>query len=52
MIGSLMSRMADAEKLSIQQLQKAVQDGTVPAYVGVPLIQDKLKQEKQLALIY
>ena len=46
MIGSLMSRMGMAEKLSVSQLQKAVQDGTLPAYVGVPLIQDKLKQEK------
>jgi len=46
MIGSLMSRMGMAEKLSVAQLQKAVQDGTLPAYVGVPLIQDKLKQEK------
>ena len=46
MIGSLMSRMGMAEKLSVAQLQKAVQDGTLPAYVGVPLIQDKLQQEQ------
>ena len=46
MIGSLMGRMGMAEKLSVAQLQKAVQDGTLPAYVGVPLIQDKLKQEQ------
>jgi hypothetical protein len=46
MIGSLMSRMADAEKLSIPQLQKSIQDGIIPAYVGVPLLQDKLKQQK------
>ena len=46
MIGSLMSRMGMAEKLSVAQLQKAVQDGTLPAYVGVPLIQDKLKQDQ------
>jgi uncharacterized OsmC-like protein len=47
MIGSLMSRMGMAEKLSVAQLQKAVQDGTLPAYVGVPLIQDKLKQAQE-----
>lgn len=41
-----MSRMADAEKLSISQLQKSIQDGVIPAYVGVPLLQDKMKQEK------
>lgn len=46
MIGSLMSRMGDAQKLSVQQLHQAVQDGTLPAYVGIPLIQDKLQQEK------
>jgi hypothetical protein len=46
MIGSLISRMGMAEKLSVAQIQKAVQDGTLPAYVGVPLIQDKLKQEQ------
>jgi hypothetical protein len=46
MIGSLMSRMGMAEKLSVAQIQKAVQDGTLPAYVGVPLIQDKLKQQQ------
>lgn len=49
MIGSLMSRMADAEKLSIPQLQKSIQDGIIPAYVGVPLLQDKLKQQKAAA---
>jgi hypothetical protein len=49
MIGSLMSRMADAEKLSVAQLQKAVQNGVIPAYVGVPLLQDKMKQQKAAA---
>jgi len=46
MIGSLMSRMADAEKLSIPQLNQAVKNGTIPAYVGVPLIQEKMKAEQ------
>jgi hypothetical protein len=46
MIGSLMSRMADAEKLSIPQLNQAVKNGTIPAYVGVPLIQEKMKAEE------
>ena len=44
MIGSLMSRMEDAQKLSIQQLQKSIQDGVLPAYIGIPLLQDKIKQ--------
>jgi hypothetical protein len=50
MIGNLMSRMADAEKLSIPQLQKSIQDGIIPAYVGVPLLQDKMRQEKAKAV--
>ena len=39
--------MADAEKLSVDQLQKAIQTGTLPAYVGIPLIQDKMNQQKE-----
>jgi hypothetical protein len=46
MIGSLMSRMADAEKLSIPQLNQAVKNGTIPAYVGVPLIQEKMRADQ------
>ena len=46
MIGSLMSRMGDAQKLSIPQLHQAVQDGTLPAYIGIPLLQDKMQQQK------
>ena len=47
MINSLMSRMNAADNLSVQQLHQAVADGTLPAYVGVPMIQDKLKQQQQ-----
>jgi hypothetical protein len=42
-----MSRMGTAQKLSVAQLKQAVQDGTLPAYVGIPLIQDKLKQQQE-----
>jgi hypothetical protein len=42
-----MGRMADAEKLSIPQLQQAIKNGTIPAYVGVPMLQDKVKQRQQ-----
>jgi hypothetical protein len=35
------------ESFSIQELQRGVQDGTVPAYIGIPLIKDKLQQQKQ-----
>jgi soluble lytic murein transglycosylase-like protein len=46
MIGSLMSRMGTAEKLSVAQIQQAIKSGTLPAYVGIPMLQDKLKQEQ------
>lgn len=41
------SLMANAEKLSIGQLQQAVKNGTVPAYIGIPMMQEKMKQAKQ-----
>lgn len=50
MISSLIGRMADAEKLDLPQLQQAVQNGTIPPYVGIPLIQDKTKQLQQMKL--
>ena len=46
MIGNLMSRMADADKLSVGQLNTAVKNGTIPAYIGVPLIQEKMKAKQ------
>ena len=47
MITSTLGRMATADKLSVQQLKQAVQDGTVPAYIGIPLLQEKMKQSQQ-----
>ena len=41
------SLMANAGKLSVSQLQQAVKDGTVPAYIGIPMMQEKIKQAKQ-----
>ena len=43
------SRMAMAEKLSVQQLQQAVQSGSLPAYIGIPLIEQKTKERAQMA---
>lgn len=42
-----MSLMADAAKLSITQLQQAIKNGTVPPYIGVPLLQQKVKESQQ-----
>jgi len=41
------SLMADASKLSVAQLQQSIKNGTVPAYIGIPLMQEKIKQAKQ-----
>jgi hypothetical protein len=43
------SRMAMAEKLSVQQLQQAIQSGSLPAYIGIPLIEQKTKEKSQMA---
>lgn len=42
------SIMAAAGKLSVAQLQQAIKDGTIPPYIGIPLLQEKTKQAKQL----
>ena len=47
MIGSTFNQMAGAQKLSPQQLQLAIQHGTIPSYIGIPLLQEKMKQEKE-----
>ena len=41
------SLMANAGKLSVGQLQQAIKNGTVPAYIGIPMMQEKIKQAKQ-----
>lgn len=35
---------------SVQQLQQAMQAGTLPAYIVVPIIQDKVQQQKQMQM--
>lgn len=45
-----MSLMADAAKLSIPQLQLAIKNGSVPPYIGVPLLQQKVKESQQAKL--
>jgi hypothetical protein len=50
MITDMNARVAMAQKLSIPQLQQAIKNGTVPAYVGVPLLQDKMRQQQQMQM--
>lgn len=38
---------AMANKLSIPQLQQAIQSGTLPAYIGVPMLQKRVQDSKQ-----
>ena len=45
-ITSMNARMGMAEKLSVQQLTKAVQDGSIPSFIGIPLIQEKMKERQ------
>ena len=39
--------LAEPGKYSIQQLTQAVQNGVLPAYIGVPIIEEKVKLQKQ-----
>jgi hypothetical protein len=42
------ARMSMAEKLSVPQLQQAIQSGSLPAYIGIPLIEQKNKERSQM----
>jgi hypothetical protein len=42
--------LANPGRYSIQQLQQGVQTGTIPAYIAVPLIQEKVQQQKQMQM--
>lgn len=48
-INSMNSRFAMAERMSIPQIQQSVQSGVLPAYVGVPLIEQKMQEQKKAA---
>lgn len=47
MIGSSLNQMVTAEKMSVDQLRQSIENGTVEAYIGIPLLQSKLKDQKQ-----
>lgn len=50
-INSMNSRFAMAEKMSIPQLQQSIQAGSLPAYVGVPLIEQRMQEQKKAAAL-
>lgn len=46
---SIVSRLINRpESFSIEMLQRGVQSGTIPAYIGIPLIQEKLKDKQEM----
>jgi hypothetical protein len=47
MSGIAQKIIANPDSFSIDMLTRGVQDGTVPAYIGIPLIQDKTQKIKQ-----
>lgn len=42
--------MANPGKYSIEQLQHALDSGIVPAYIAIPLIQEKTQQQQQMQM--
>lgn len=42
--------LANPGKYSIQQLQQGVERGIIPAYIAVPLIQEKVQMQKQMQM--
>ena len=47
-IDSVLNPAGIAQKLSIPQLRKAIQDGTIPPYIGVPMLQQKVQMEQRM----
>lgn len=45
-----MTIMSQAEKLSVPELQRSIQRGVIPAFIGVPLLQEKVKRAKQMQM--
>lgn len=50
MIGQVLGRLAFAEKLSIPQLEEALENRTIPAYIGVPLLEEKIQMKERMQM--
>ena len=48
MIGSALGRISTAERMSVDQLKEALQNKTLPAYIAVPLIEEKLNMNSRM----
>ena len=44
---STLKQVAMAEKMSVPQLQQAVQNGTIKSWIGIPMIQDRMQEQKK-----
>jgi len=51
MIGNLLPTLAKAQGESIQQLQSSIQAGLVPAYLGIPMLEQKIKDHQRATAI-
>ena len=50
MINSLLGKMVDAQKMSIGQIQKSIAAGSLPAYIGMPMLAEKVKEAQKLQM--
>jgi hypothetical protein len=41
---------AMAEKMSRQQLEQSIRNGVLPAYIGIPLLEEKIQDEKRMQM--
>ena len=48
MIGSTLGRIATAERMSVDQLKEALQNKTLPAYIAIPLIEEKMDMTSRM----
>jgi hypothetical protein len=43
-----LGRIAKAERLSVEQLKQELQDKSLPAYIAIPLIQEKMEMKQRM----
>jgi hypothetical protein len=49
MIGSALGRIAMADRMSVDQLKEALQNKTLPAYIAIPLIEEKMDMQDRMS---
>ena len=50
MIAQGLGRVALAERLSIPQLEEALENRSIPAYIGVPLLEEKVQMRERMQM--